>query len=986
MKMQAFSERLAKSKKDLLNMYGAGISPEQKAHVQWASSKMPNENWSLWSTRAHKADPGQFTPEMKEKIEHFAGSQHIPEVSKVRFEKHHDLNAGVKMLENAEGEYNSRIASNINVVKPDSGTKKVLDVGNGMGWYSLGRGSCSAEGKAMGHCGNVPSKKEGDRILSLRTEHKDSKGNILHEPHATFISNGGYLGEMKGRGNTKPGKKYHKAIADLLLHPKIKGMVGGGYLHHQNFNINDLEPAERERVTREKPHISVYDNREVPSDLPEKFNDEVKPVMDFRNKLQAKHGMWRDAAVKEIAQGNGPKMALNALSNPTDDELHSIVSSPEANQESRVQAAMSGKDSGRLHAALATTSPRDISYLNNPNIDAILGTKNDQAISGLTENGSLSSKDVDRLVNHPDFKSWSEDSQENLLNHENLDPKHQEKFLDSPHEAVRQRLAGMDTLDPKFHDKLSKDPSESVRNYLAEKAKISPEIQQRLFDRGGHMGNLADNSNLDPKVGQQLADYAAANDPEKVDEVGGLRNSLVNNESTSPEALKTLAHGKNPEDSISDIYDHKNLPKDLFDELHDKHAVDPEAFEKHHSHILNNPHLSEDQFKGLKSKYGRNKSYSTKFQDHPFYQAKSDEINPMAREKVLVNHLSKLKEKSPEKYAKAQDKLIDQAAETGDLKGVKNLISSGALDDEHHAKLHDVLQEVEGGDHEHSHRQMWNEDKYNSMLHGHLDDSSLPTSYHDEMLKRLEHNGQDSEDIANKVFANNQDNYSQDASERADEISKENYPFSDYLDDTERGVKHPLDSHIDDASSSRYNKSNLSGLNDMAHERALESLRDSGKVDADGNYDDDDYDSAREEAKDSTHKDLRQYLENNQGQSKFEPNLHDAIDKHRDNLFERYDEAARDGDSYNSAYDEAMDEQKAALQNDPTAWPKHLQQTDWLKNNIHAQEEPTDLEEAPEGASDDGMDEFGVKKIEQNILDLKKRLSDISSSIRKGTV
>jgi hypothetical protein len=116
----------------------------------------------------------------------------------------------------------------------------------GWRWVSLGRGYCSAEAKAMGHCGNSGAR-EGDDILSLR----DPEGKA----HLTFIVNDGMLGEMKGRANSKPAKRYHPAILELLKHPGIQTIRGGGYAPERNFSLEDLDEAQRKQIEAAKPDI-----------------------------------------------------------------------------------------------------------------------------------------------------------------------------------------------------------------------------------------------------------------------------------------------------------------------------------------------------------------------------------------------------------------------------------------------------------------------------------------------------------------------------------------------------------------------------------------------------------------------------------------------------------------------------------------------------------------------------------------------------------
>lgn len=125
----------------------------------------------------------------------------------------------------------------------------------GWKWVDLDKGYCDIESKSMGHCGNSGAK-GGDTILSLRDEN-----NI---PHLTFILNDGKLGEMKGRNNSKPSKKYHPAIVELLKHDWIKQVVGGGYKPENNFMLSDLEDDIKDQLVELKPDLEfdIYEDME----------------------------------------------------------------------------------------------------------------------------------------------------------------------------------------------------------------------------------------------------------------------------------------------------------------------------------------------------------------------------------------------------------------------------------------------------------------------------------------------------------------------------------------------------------------------------------------------------------------------------------------------------------------------------------------------------------------------------------------------------
>jgi hypothetical protein len=132
----------------------------------------------------------------------------------------------------------------------------VMSFPDGMMWVLLPRGYCSAEADAMGHCGNAGAK-QGERILSLRRKVEEN-GEVFWRPSLTFILDAeGRLGEMKGRANNKPDRKYHQHILALLMNRDlIKGIKGGGYKPEANFAVGDLTEAERERLFDARPELA----------------------------------------------------------------------------------------------------------------------------------------------------------------------------------------------------------------------------------------------------------------------------------------------------------------------------------------------------------------------------------------------------------------------------------------------------------------------------------------------------------------------------------------------------------------------------------------------------------------------------------------------------------------------------------------------------------------------------------------------------------
>lgn len=140
-------------------------------------------------------------------------------------------------------------------IAPREGDKIVVKFNDNNAWWLLARGSCKEEAEAMGHCGNVPSERPGERILSFRTK----QPNGLWKPHLTFIlDKDGKIGEAKGRGNEKPTEKYHPYIAKLLSNSDlIKGIKGGGYRPENNFKLSDLSDELREKVFNANEQLKI---------------------------------------------------------------------------------------------------------------------------------------------------------------------------------------------------------------------------------------------------------------------------------------------------------------------------------------------------------------------------------------------------------------------------------------------------------------------------------------------------------------------------------------------------------------------------------------------------------------------------------------------------------------------------------------------------------------------------------------------------------
>jgi len=201
--------------------------------------------------------PGQDdlapSPALKQQLEHFM-SLPVPEIQNYVFRAESPRQL-FDLFAKYEAAWRQRIEEERSLITPEDEDEILISFQDGFAWWLLPRGGCPVEAEAMGHCGNVPSERPGDRILSLRR--KVQRGDILRwYPVATFILDAdGQLGEMKGRGNDKPADKYHPYIVELLRHHLIRGVKGGGYMPENNFAMSDLNPETREQLIADKPEL-----------------------------------------------------------------------------------------------------------------------------------------------------------------------------------------------------------------------------------------------------------------------------------------------------------------------------------------------------------------------------------------------------------------------------------------------------------------------------------------------------------------------------------------------------------------------------------------------------------------------------------------------------------------------------------------------------------------------------------------------------------
>lgn len=231
-------------------------TPKIGEEIKWAMDRLKKDDRIIWYLKQYKNSLENHQPiTFKDKLNHYIGMvESIPQMQSYIFDSNKSPEQTFNELEQLEKQVQSKLSESESKIPLQEGIKIFLDLPGDWAWWSLEKGYCEQEAAAMGHCGNEEDY-PGDNILSLRRTIQ--KGNKTYqEPHATFIYNNGYLGEMKGKANEKPKERYHPAIIKLLLDPRIKHIIGGGYAPENNFELSDLSEEQRKEVLKVKPNIS----------------------------------------------------------------------------------------------------------------------------------------------------------------------------------------------------------------------------------------------------------------------------------------------------------------------------------------------------------------------------------------------------------------------------------------------------------------------------------------------------------------------------------------------------------------------------------------------------------------------------------------------------------------------------------------------------------------------------------------------------------
>lgn len=269
--------------------------PDQEDNIEIAKEKKSLQKDLNKTVSKGNLENTFLSGPIKMKLLHFIGQERIQPIQDYIF-KNENPDVLFKNLEDLEEEWKKKVGTD--TVEIQDGDEEVIKFSDGFSWWLLNRGACREEADAMGHCGNVPTLKLGQRILSLRKEVTED----IWKPHLTFILNeNGELGEMKGRNNDKPNKKYHPYIIELLKKTDlIEGIIGGGYEPQNNFSLSDLTKEQKENLLKINPNlISIFEKyrlegptKEILYELKGKINESLLPEVVSINEKEVILDSW----------------------------------------------------------------------------------------------------------------------------------------------------------------------------------------------------------------------------------------------------------------------------------------------------------------------------------------------------------------------------------------------------------------------------------------------------------------------------------------------------------------------------------------------------------------------------------------------------------------------------------------------------------------------------------------------------------------------
>lgn len=274
--------------------------------------------------------------------------------------------------------------------------ERALELDDGGVWFLLDDWECEIEGKLMGHCGNGGGDYD-DKIYSLRYPDPNKEGYWI--PAVTAIMNGsadrdGTFGEIKGRFNEKPSKKYNEALMELIKSGIMQRLVGGGYKPKNNFSLDDLSKAQKIEVTKYAPEIFTAHQKWELADWA--YNREVEygalKELDGFEKRENKEGEMCVAFISNTSANFGQGyIGLTTLKN-----THFEISVYKNEVEEKDVLVADGTDIANLDAVLASVTKLRNSRAFDSNLSALIG--------GTVPNGSLSAAEmVTYISDKPDL-------------------------------------------------------------------------------------------------------------------------------------------------------------------------------------------------------------------------------------------------------------------------------------------------------------------------------------------------------------------------------------------------------------------------------------------------------------------------------------------------------------------------------------------------------------------------------------------------------
>jgi hypothetical protein len=451
------------SKKQMLGMLGQDSKAQEISN--WLSENNLRDDVQQWFIRNYKQNPSIWNEENKQKVLHYKAMTHIPAIDKLRFDKTHSFEDGLKLWKDAEDQHVTSAKERF--VSADKKGEKIKDLGNGWAWYTTGTPSCTDEGRAMGHCGNEGDPHENDRLFSLRRK-TILNGETFYEPHLTFIYNNGWLGEMKGYKNNRPSSKFHDAIIELLKHPKIKGLTGGAYAPDGDFHFDDLTNDQQNHVLAHKPDFVDFRS--------DRFNDALEQRKNEVPQIKKMRLAVKNAGIR--------KNTINILQNNPND-FHKI----------------SADDYDVILG-----SKRIKSLLNQQHVDHIVQEEPGYAAAHLKDHPLLNQQHVDYIVqNEPRYAAMY------LKDHPLLNQQHVDHIAQEALVYAAEHLKDHPLLSQQHVDHIV----QKAPGYAAEYLKDHPLLNRQHFDYivQTEPWLAAEYLKDNPLLNQQHVDYIAQKEP-----------------------------------------------------------------------------------------------------------------------------------------------------------------------------------------------------------------------------------------------------------------------------------------------------------------------------------------------------------------------------------------------------------------------------------------------------------------------------------------